>query len=97
MLPHVRLYEDRGLPWVEPAGEVRRDSRASLLCKNAGFVSARSRQSVQVNDAEEAIVLTLVFGPRLEGPEVVAKVQVACRLDARQHSPLRSSLCLCGG
>ena len=37
---------------------------------------------MQVDDAEDAVILVLDLHPVLDGPEIVADVQAACGLDA---------------
>ena len=82
MLVHVALDEDGADLGVEPGREEprRRLERASPQQRRIVLEG----EGVQVDDAEEGVVVVLVRHPLAEGAEVVADVRRAGRLDARE-------------
>src|SRR5204862_328491 len=84
MLRHVRLHEhDRPLR-VEPGGEQPDRHVDRALRQGRGVVGLRD--GVQVNHAEETVVLVLQANPVLDRAEIVADVQLARGLDTGEDA-----------
>ena len=79
----VALHEEDAPVGVEPGGEQQRRG-ASGPGDQLGRV-VRERDRVEVDDAVDRVVGVLVGDPLPHGPEVVAQVHVAGRLDARRR------------
>ena len=85
MLGHVALHEQGGDVGVEADGEQHRgqlDASASPI--DAGLLG--DGEGVEVDDAVEGVVLVLAGDPVAQRPEVVAEVDVAGGLDAREDA-----------
>ncbi|GMA94332.1 hypothetical protein GCM10025881_11560 [Pseudolysinimonas kribbensis] len=84
---HVRLHEQGGCRRVDPGGDVLRGGAPGGLPELRRFL--RHRDRVQVDDAEEGIVVALHGLPLQQGADVVAGVQrVGARLHAREQHGL---------
>ena len=84
VLGDVALHEHGGHVGVEADGEQHRGELDGALADHAGLLG--DGEGVEVDDAVEGVVLVLALRPRPQRPEVAPEVDVARRLDARQHS-----------
>ena len=84
MLFHVRLHEHDALLGIETSGVQTHRHVHGQLGEIGRFVRLRDR--VQVDNAEQTVVLRLQPDPVLHGAEVVADVQLAGRLDTAEHT-----------
>ena len=80
----MALDEERALVRAETAGEQHRGQLAGLAMK-LFRVEGRSDR-VQVDDAEEVLLLVLSLDPLLERADVVAELGVATGLDAAEDA-----------
>ena len=79
---HVALDEECAAGRVEPGGEEDRGRTAGPVGE-AGRVVGH-RDGVQVDDAVDRVVVVLSLHPMAHGPQVVAEMHLAGRLDARE-------------
>ena len=86
---HVALEEERAALGVEAAGHEQGDQSAGLAAQRLGVPGHRQR--VQVDDAEEVLLLGLAVDPALDGPEVVPEMQVARGLDPAEDARLHGA------
>src|ERR1041384_7013361 len=84
MLRHVRLNEDDRDLRVDPRSEIEAREFARLARERLRVLGQGDR--VQVDDAEEALVLVLQRGPVAQRAEIVADVYVAGRLRAAEDA-----------
>src|SRR6202022_822833 len=85
----VRLDEHR-LVGLDPAGQVDGGEVEGVFPERGRVLGQRN--GVQVDDAEDVVVLVLVADPIADCAEVVANVEATARLDAAEHSRLRCRL-----
>ena len=76
------LDEDRAHVRVQPGGEQEGGHLEGLVLQPRGVVLNRER--VEVDNAEERVVLVLIRRPVADRPDVVAEVDLTGGLDARQ-------------
>src|SRR3989442_1746150 len=84
VLGDVRLHEDDGPRRIDAGGEQPDRHVDRPLGQGRRIVGLRD--GVQVNDAEQAVVLVLQLDPVLHGAEGIADVQLARRLDAGEDA-----------
>ncbi|MCK7527694.1 MAG: hypothetical protein MZV64_63835 [Ignavibacteriales bacterium] len=84
MLGDVALDEDGAFGRVESRGHVVESGVPDPLGQPRRLVV--DRDGVKVDDGEEAVVIVRQPDPVLDGPEVVADVDGAARLDAAQDA-----------
>ena len=82
------LDEHGGALRVDAAGEVERGDLERLLAQHGGLDVLRHGERVEIDDAEEVLVGVLEVLPLEQGAQVVADVQRAAGLDAREHARL---------
>ncbi len=80
MLAHVRLHEKFAVAQIQPGGQV--DCRELAGAVMQLFRVDGQGDGVQIDDTEDVVVLRLGLRPVAQRAQVVAQVQVACRLDA---------------
>jgi len=80
----VALHEDSGHLGIEPDCEQRGRQFESVLAHDARAVS--HGQGVQIDDAVEGVALVLAAHPVAKGPEVIAEMNRAGGLDAREDT-----------
>src|SRR6516225_10454498 len=88
------LVKDNTAPRVDPRGDV---GGRHLTRRGAqlGWI-LRQGQGVQVDDAENAVVVVLQGDPVADGAEIVAEMQVAGRLNAGKDAVHSTSNLRCG-
>ena len=84
VLDDVALHEDRGDVGIEADRVHHRRQAQRVVADHARRLGDGER--VQVDDAVERVAVVLVVGPVPQRPQVVAEVDVAGRLDAREHA-----------
>ena len=102
VLRHLALIEHDVFFRVDAAGEERRGDLTDGTRKLGRVLPGCDR--MQIDDAIDAVVAVLQFGKALDGAEVIAKMQVAGRLDAGKNqflerhagSPRSSATCHVG-
>src|SRR5215469_259763 len=83
------LVEDRAAPWVDPGGDV---GCSYFARRGAQFVRVlRQGQRVEVDDAENALIVVLQRDPVADSAEIIAKMQIAGRLNAGKDAVHRTS------
>ena len=87
VLVHLALVEDDVLVRVDPGSEERRRHLAGLLAELVRAAPHRDRMGdgVQIDDAIDALMRRLHLDEALDGAEIIAEMQVAGRLNAREH------------
>lgn len=87
MLGHVGLDEEGDLLRVKPRGDVDQGGLKGALGEGRGVVGEGVGEGVVVHDAEEGVPPQLLPDghPLLDGPEVVADVDLPRGLDAGKH------------
>src|ERR1700757_192502 len=83
------LIEDDAALGVDPGGDVRGRDLARRGAQFGGVL--RLGQRMQVDDAEDALVIVLQRDPVADRTEVIAEMQVAGWLDAGEDAVHRSS------
>ena len=90
-----RLHHDAGVFRVNTGGEEQSGDFPYLGPQFFGLLV--DRDGVQIDDAEDAFVVVLNLYPVPEGTEIIADMEVAGRLNARQdarsHEFLGKTLC----
>jgi hypothetical protein len=81
---HGRLHHDGAVLRVDAGGQIQRGDLAILARSFAGLLV--DRDGVQIDDAEDALVIVLDAHPVLEGAQVVADVQISGWLHAGEDS-----------
>jgi Archaeal fructose-1,6-bisphosphatase and related enzymes of inositol monophosphatase family len=86
MFRHRRLHEESALRRIDSSGEQRYHHVARAAPEVVGRV--RQRDCVIIDDTEKRFVLPLQRDPVLHGPQVVAYVQLAGRLNSAEDPGL---------
>mmetsp|Transcript_50157 Transcript_50157/g.132002 ORF Transcript_50157/g.132002 Transcript_50157/m.132002 type:complete len:478 (+) Transcript_50157:177-1610(+) len=81
---HVRLHKHLGALRINSAREIQRGGAVRVLRELLGRVRRGDR--VQVDHAEIVVVLLLILDPLPNRTQIVAQVQHAGRLHAREHA-----------
>ena len=84
MLDDVALHEDGGHVGIEADGEQDGRQPHRGVADHAGCLG--DRQGMQIDDSVEGVGLVLALHPVAQGAEVVAQVDFAGGLDARQDT-----------
>ena len=78
------LVEDDAALGVDAGGDIGGGHLAGRLAQFARVL--RQGQRVQVDDAEDAVVIVLQRDPVADRAEIIAEMQIAGRLDAGKNS-----------
>ena len=78
------LIEDDAALGVDAGGDVGGGDLARVASQNLRVL--RQGQGVQVDDAEDALELLLLGHPVAQGTQIVAQMQLAGRLHAREDA-----------
>jgi hypothetical protein len=84
MLGHVRLSEHDRLLGIDTFGNQQRGNFAYLVFQYSRVL--RNRNGVQVYNAENILVFILLGSPVFRGSQIVADMNITCRLYARKHT-----------
>src|SRR3546814_10011088 len=89
MVRVLRLVEQDVLPRVDAGRDHRRGEFAGRAAQVIGVEQAR-RDRMHVDHAEDALELVLQRDPVAHRAEIIAEMEIAGGLDAREDAPLRS-------
>ncbi len=84
MSGNAGLHDDGGMFWIDPDGDENSGELLDLLSQLGGILVQRDR--VQIDDAENAVIVILDCHPILECPQVVSDVWISGGLDSGKDS-----------
>src|SRR5260221_1250603 len=84
MAGHHALVEDDAALGIDAGGDIGRRHLARLRAQLVRVL--RQCQRMQVDDAEDAVVVALQRDPVSDGAEIIAEMQIAGGLDAREDA-----------
>ncbi len=84
VLRHRRLHHDRGLLRIDARGQKQRGDLQDLGAQLGRLLI--NRDGVQIDDAEDALVVVLDLDPVLQRAQIISDVQIAGRLNAGEDA-----------
>jgi hypothetical protein len=77
---HVRLHDNGRDAGIDSGGQKKRGDLGDLMAELTGIL--KGRDGVEVDDAEDALVVVLDADPAFQSAQVVADVEISRRLNA---------------